>query len=108
MPGFNSGLGHSVTPPCDDEAVARMGHPSLQSSLKGSHMPESVTAKQLIEHLSPYNIERVRFQMPDGLPVIAVYIDTDEEGGAMITLSDTPLEDGPPRRRVAHSSRSLR
>ncbi len=56
-------------------------------------MTESVTAKQLIEHLSPYDLDRVRFQMADGLPVVAVYIDTDEEGGAMITLSDVPFED---------------
>ncbi len=51
-------------------------------------MTEAVTAKQIFEHLSPYDLERVTFQMPDGLAVVAVYIDTDTEGGAIITLSD--------------------
>jgi len=51
-------------------------------------MTEVVTAKQLIQHLSPYDLERVTFQMPDGLPITAMQIDTDEQGGAVITLSD--------------------
>jgi hypothetical protein len=32
--------------------------------------------------------------MPDGLPIIAAYIDTDTTGGAVITLSDE-LSDAP-------------
>ena len=52
----------------------------------------AVTAKQLIQHLSPYDLERVTFQMADGLPVVAVYVDTDETGGAVITLSDERAE----------------
>ena len=51
-------------------------------------MTEAVTAKQIFEHLSPYDLERVTFQMPDGLAVVAVYIDTDTQGGAIVTLSD--------------------
>jgi len=41
--------------------------------------------------LSPYDLERVTFQMPDGLPITAVYIDTDTRGGAVITMSDYPI-----------------
>jgi hypothetical protein len=55
-------------------------------------MTEAVTAKQLIRHLSPYDLERATFQMADGLPVVAVYVDTDETGGAVITLSDERAE----------------
>ena len=44
---------------------------------KQTHMTEFVTASPLLEHLSPYDLDRVRFQMADGLPVVAVYIDTD-------------------------------
>ena len=51
-------------------------------------MTGAVTAKQLIQHLWPYDLERVTFQMPDGLPIVAAYIDTDTTGGAVITLSD--------------------
>lgn len=51
-------------------------------------MSEVVTAKQIFQHLSPYDLERVTFQMPDGLPAEAVYIDTNENGGAVITVSD--------------------
>jgi hypothetical protein len=39
-------------------------------------MAEPVTAKQIIQHLSPYDLNRVTFQMPDGLPIVAVYVDT--------------------------------
>lgn len=53
-------------------------------------MTEAVTAKQIFRHLSPYDPERVTFRMPDGLPVVAVYIETDMQGGAVITLSDAP------------------
>lgn len=53
-------------------------------------MSEPVTAKQIIQHLSPYDLERVTFQTPDGLPIVAMYVDTDEEGGAVITMSDLP------------------
>jgi|GEM_PF-2347369 len=53
-------------------------------------MDEPVTAKQIFQHLSPYDLERVTFRMPDGLPVVAVYIDKDMQGGAVITLSDAP------------------
>ncbi len=49
---------------------------------------EAVTAKQVFDHLSPYELSRVTFQMPDGLPITAVHIETDETGGAVITLSD--------------------
>jgi len=52
-------------------------------------MDEPVTAKQIFQHLSPYDLERVTFRMPDGLPVVAIYVDTDTQGGAVITLSDT-------------------
>ncbi len=52
-------------------------------------MADAVTAQQIFSHLSHYDLSRVTFQMPDGLPVIAVYVDTDEQGGAVITLSDT-------------------
>jgi hypothetical protein len=52
-------------------------------------MPAAVTAKQIFQHLSPYDLERVTFRMPDGLPVVTVYIDTDMEGGAIITMSDS-------------------
>ena len=55
-------------------------------------MIEAVTAKQLIQHLSPYDLERVTFQMADGLPVVAVYVNTDETGGAVITLIDERAE----------------
>jgi len=55
-------------------------------------MSEVVTAKQMFEHLSHYDLERVTFQMPDGLPIVAVYIDTDTTGGAVITLSDVHIE----------------
>lgn len=55
-------------------------------------MTEAVTAKQIFQHLSPYDLERVTFRMPDGLPVVAVYIDTDTHGGAVITLSDALSE----------------
>jgi len=51
-------------------------------------MSAPITAKQLIRHLSPYDMSRVTFQMADGLPIVAAYIDTDETGGAVITLSD--------------------
>ena len=51
-------------------------------------MTEPVTAHQILSHLSPYDLRRVTFQMPDGLPIIAVQINTDEQGGAVITLSD--------------------
>ena len=51
-------------------------------------MSKGVTAKQLIQHLSPYDLERVTFQTPDGLPIIAVYIDTDVKGGAVVIMSD--------------------
>ena len=51
-------------------------------------MADGVTAQQILGHLSPYDLNRVTFQMPDGLPVVAVYVDTDEKGGAVITLSD--------------------
>lgn len=51
-------------------------------------MAEAVTAKQILQHLSLYDLERVTFRMPDGLPVMAVYVDTDTRGGAVITLSD--------------------
>lgn len=57
-------------------------------------MADAVTAQQIFRHLSPYDLSRVTFQMPDGLPVVAVYVDTDEQGGAVITLSDR--EDGDP------------
>jgi hypothetical protein len=49
---------------------------------------ETITAKQIIERLSPFKLDRVTFQMPDGLSVVAAYIDTDGSGGAVITLSD--------------------
>lgn len=49
-------------------------------------MASAVTAKQILKHLSPFDLERVTFQMPDGLPITAVYIDTDATGGAVITL----------------------
>jgi hypothetical protein len=55
-------------------------------------MTGAVTAKQLIQHLSPYDLNRVTFQMPDGLPIVAAYIDTDMTGGAVITLSDERSE----------------
>lgn len=51
-------------------------------------MSEAVTAKQLFQHLSPYDLKRVTFQMSDGLPILAVYIDTDMMGGAVITMGD--------------------
>jgi hypothetical protein len=51
-------------------------------------MVEPITAKQIIKRLSPYNLDRVTFRLPDGLPVVVAFIDTDEEGGAVITLSD--------------------
>lgn len=51
-------------------------------------MTEPVTAQQIFRHLSLYDLNRVTFQMADGLPVIAVYIDPDEKGGAVITVSD--------------------
>ena len=51
-------------------------------------MTAAVTAKQIFQHLSPYDLERVTFQMPDGLPILVAYIDTDMRGGAIITLSD--------------------
>lgn len=53
---------------------------------------EAVTAKQLFEHLSPYDLGSVTFQMADGLPVVAVYIDTDMQGGAVVTVSDIRAE----------------
>ena len=56
-------------------------------------MTESITAKQLIERLSPYDLDRVSFQMPDGLPIVAVYVDTGEDGSALITISDQTPED---------------
>lgn len=43
-------------------------------------MADAVTAQQIFSHLSHYDLSRVTFQMPDGLPVIAVYVDTDEQG----------------------------
>jgi hypothetical protein len=55
-------------------------------------MTEAVSAKKIFERLTPYDLERVTFQMPDGLPVTSVTIDTDETGGAVITLGDMPLE----------------
>jgi hypothetical protein len=48
----------------------------------------AVTARQIFQHLSPYDLERVTFQMPDGLRIVAVYIDSDTTGGAVITLAD--------------------
>ena len=39
------------------------------------------------EELCP-DLERVTFQMPDGLPILAVHIDTDMMGGAVITMGD--------------------
>jgi hypothetical protein len=48
-----------------------------------------ITAKQIFQHLSPYDLECVTFRMPDGLPIVAVYVDTDAQGGAIITMSDT-------------------
>jgi hypothetical protein len=55
-------------------------------------MTEAVTAKQLFQHLSPYDLDRVIFQMPDGLPVKVIYVDTDERGGAVVTVSDQDLQ----------------
>lgn len=51
-------------------------------------MTQAISAKQIFDRLSPYDLNRVIFQMPDGLPITAVAIDTDETGGAIITLSD--------------------
>ena len=51
-------------------------------------MAEAVTVQQLLNELSPYDLGRITFQMPDGLPVVAVYVDTDGHGGVVITLSD--------------------
>jgi len=51
-------------------------------------MTEPLTAQQIVSHLSPYDLNRVTFQMPDGLPILAAYIDTDAKGGAVITISD--------------------
>ena len=56
-------------------------------------MADAVTAQQIFSHLSPYDLSRVTFRMADGLPVVAVYVDTDEQGGAVITLSDEVEED---------------
>jgi hypothetical protein len=65
-------------------------------------MAEAVTARQILHHLSPYDLDRVTFQMPDGLPVVAVYVDTGLDGSAVITISDqTPEENDeiwPPER----------
>ena len=56
-------------------------------------MSEAVTARQILQHLSPYDLDRVTFQMPDGLPIVAVYVDTRLDGSAVITISDqTPEE----------------
>jgi hypothetical protein len=55
-------------------------------------MSEAVTAKQLIEQLSAYDLSRITFQMPDGLPVTALYVDTNERGQTVITLSDQDVE----------------
>jgi hypothetical protein len=51
-------------------------------------MSEAVTAKQLFEQLSSYDLDRVVFQMPDGLPIEVAHIEADELGGAVITMSD--------------------
>jgi len=56
-------------------------------------MADAVTAQQMLSHLSPYDLSRVTFQMADGLPVVAVYVNTDGQGGAVITLSDAVNED---------------
>ena len=56
-------------------------------------MAEPVTAKQILQHLSPYDLDRVTFQMPDGLPIVAVYMDTGQDGSAVITISDQTPED---------------
>ncbi len=73
----------------------------MHDANEGKLMVEPVTAKEILSHLSPYDLsrlspydlDRVTFQMADGLPVVAVYVDTDENGGAVITLSDQTAED---------------
>ena len=60
----------------------------------GDATSEAVTAKQLLERLSSYDLERVTFCMPDGLPIVAAYIDKDLKGGAVITLSDEESPNG--------------
>jgi hypothetical protein len=69
-------------------------------------MDEPITAKQILERLSPYKLDSVTFEMPDGLPVIAAYIDIDRKGGPVIILSDGESEavDGFPFDRL-HASK---
>ena len=55
-------------------------------------MTQAISAKQIFERLTPYDLNRVTFQMPDGLPIVMVAIDTDETGGAIVTLSDAASE----------------
>jgi hypothetical protein len=56
-------------------------------------MTESITAKQLIERLSPYDLDRVTFQMPDGLPIVAAYVDARLDGSAVVTVADHAPEE---------------
>lgn len=56
-------------------------------------MSPLVTAKQILQHPSLYDLERVSFQTPDDLPTTAVFIDTDTTRGAGISFSDRPIEE---------------
>lgn len=53
-------------------------------------MSPLVTAKQILQHPSLYDVERVTCQTPDDLPITAVFIDTDTAG---IFFSDRPIEE---------------
>lgn len=55
-------------------------------------MPDAITAKQIFDRLQPYDLARVTFRTPDGLPILAACIDTDTQGGAIVILSDAPTQ----------------
>lgn len=49
---------------------------------------QAITFQQMLDHFAAYDPQRVTFQFADGLPVVIAYVQTDDHGAALVTLSD--------------------